>query len=130
MTDPSTPAEPTAHSGSYYERLGGEAALRAIIDDFVDRVFDDMMIGFFFRNASKARIKEFEFQHAAEFLGGPLPYQGRPLRSLHARHPIMAGHFARRLQLLRKVLSDHHVPSDVAAAWVDHNAALRGEITS
>jgi hemoglobin len=112
-----------------FERIGAEPGLRAIIDDFVDRVFDDVLIGFFFRNASKARVKEFEFQHAAEFLGGPSVYRGRPLGELHARHPIMAGHFARRLQILRQVLSAHGVPADIASAWIDHNEALRGEIT-
>jgi hemoglobin len=127
MTD-HTPADAPA-ACSFYDRLGGDAAVRAIIDDFVERVFDDIMIGFFFRNASKPRVKEFEFQHASEFLGGPAPYQGRPLKELHARHPIMGGHFARRLQLLRQVLSDHGVPDDIRTAWVDHNAALRPEIT-
>ena len=129
MTEPnSEAAEPTA-TASYYERIGGEVALRAIISDFIDRVFDDVLIGFFFRNASKSRLNEFEFQHASEFLGGPVQYQGRPLKELHARHPIMGGHFARRLTLLRQVLSDHQVPADIVTAWVDHNAALRREIT-
>jgi hemoglobin len=114
---------------SDYERIGGEPALRAIIDDFVDRTFDDLMIGFFFRKASKARVKEFEFQHASEFLGGPVAYAGRALRSVHAHHPIMAGHFSRRLQLLRQVLAAHGVPPEIAAAWVDHNASLRDEVT-
>jgi hemoglobin len=120
----SLPPEQTA-----YERIGAERGLRAIIDDFIDRVFDDVMIGFFFRNASKSRVKEFEFQHASEFLGGPVGYQGRPLRELHARHPIMGGHFARRLELLRQVLAAHGVPAEIASAWVDHNAALRSEVT-
>jgi hypothetical protein len=35
----------------------------------VDRTFDDMMIGFFFARASRERVKEFEYQHAAAFLG-------------------------------------------------------------
>src|ERR1043165_3929965 len=38
-------------SQSLFEKLGGEARLRAIIDVFIDRVFEDRMIGFFFRKA-------------------------------------------------------------------------------
>lgn len=129
MTEPISEASEPVATPSYYERIGGEAALRAIISDFIDRVFDDVLIGFFFRNASKSRVKEFEFQHASEFLGGPVTYQGRPLKELHARHPIMGGHFSRRLMLLRQVLGDHHVPDDIVTAWVDHNASLRREIT-
>jgi hemoglobin len=121
-------SEEPAFQRTAYDRIGGEAGLRAIIDDFIDRVFDDIMIGFFFRNAAKSRVKEFEFQHACEFLGGPVVYAGRPLRELHARFPIMGGHFSRRLQLLRQVFAAHGVPEDIAAAWVDHNASLRAVV--
>jgi hemoglobin len=116
-------------SGSYFERLGGEPGLRAIIDDFVDRTFDDLMIGFLFQNADRRRVKQFEYQHASQFLGGPDHYAGRSLRQAHAPHPILGGHFSRRLQLLRNVFAAHAVPVDIADAWLAHNLALRGEIT-
>lgn len=109
--------------------MGGESALRAVIDDFVDRVFADIMIGYMFSQADPARIKELEFQHASEFLGGPHRYQGRSLQQAHARHRIMGGQFARRLQLLRQVFAAHGVPEDVQAAFLAHNEALRGQIT-
>jgi len=114
---------------SLYEQLGGESALRAVIDDFVDRVFDDLMIGFFFVSADKARIKQFEFQHASALLGGPAVYAGRPLRQAHAAHPIRGGHFARRMQILRQVLVAHGVPAEVQQRWIDHDTALAGQIT-
>lgn len=113
-----------------YERMGGEPALRAVIDDFVDRVFDDFMIGYLFVNADRARIKELEFQHASEFLGGPHEYQGRSLPAAHARHRIMGGQFARRLQLLRQVFAAHSVPEDVQAAFLAYNESLREQITA
>src|SRR5262245_32543277 len=114
---------------SAYERIGGEAALRAIIDEFVDRIFDDLMIGFFFRNASRERIKEMEFQHAAEHLGGPVVYSGRPIRSAHSAHRIMGGHFERRKKILGDVLIAHRVPDDVREGWIAHTESLRAEVT-
>jgi hemoglobin len=114
---------------SLYEQLGGESTLRAVIDDFVDRVFDDLMIGFFFASADKARIKQFEFQHASALLGGPAVYAGRPLRQAHAAHPIRGGHFARRMQILRQVLAAHGVPPEVQQRWIEHDMALAGQIT-
>jgi truncated hemoglobin YjbI len=113
-----------------FERLGGEAGLRAIVDDFVGRVFGDVMIGFFFRNADQRRIEEFEYQHAAEHLGGPVRYAGRPLRQAHAAHPIMGGQFARRKEILRKTLVDHRAPQDVIDAWLAHTESLRDQITA
>ena len=115
---------------SQFDELGGEASLRAIIDRFVDRVFDDLMIGFFFARTSRARIKEKEYEHAAEFLGGPVTYSGRALDVAHARHPIQGGHFQRRLAILRATLDEARVPPSIRDAWLAHQEALRPLVTA
>ena len=115
---------------SLFEQLGGEPKLRAIIDTFIDRVFDDRMIGFFFRNADAGRIKELEYQLAAAFLGAPIAYQGRPLDKAHGKHPIMGGHFARRRQILKETLEAYAVPDAVKRAWLEHTDSLLPLITS
>ena len=112
-----------------YEQLGGEERLRQIIDTFIDRVFDDRMIGFFFRKVDKRRIKEMEFQLTARFLGADMEYQGRPLDEVHAKHPIMGGQFARRQQILKETLDDCDVPRHIRDAWIEHNEGLRHLIT-
>ena len=112
-----------------YEQLGGEEKLRQIIDSFIDRVFEDRMIGFFFRNADKRRIKEMEFQLTARFLGADIEYQGRPLDEVHAKHPIMGGQFARRLQILSETLEYYEVPKHIRDAWIEHTESLRPLIT-
>jgi truncated hemoglobin YjbI len=113
-----------------FEQLGGEPKLRTIIDTFIDRVFDDRMIGFFFRNADRQRIKDMEYQLTAHFLGAGVEYQGRPLDQVHAKHPIMGGHFARRQQILKETLDLYHVPEPIKEAWLTHTDALRPLITS
>ena len=120
----------TQNNQSFFEMIGGEGPLRAIIDEFVDRVFQDPMIGFFFRNVTQERIKKFEYQHAAEFLGEGTRYQGRPLRVAHAVHPIRGGHFERRKEILRQVLVAHGVAQEVITAWLEHIESLRSQITS
>ena len=114
---------------SLFERLGGEPVLRAVIDEFVDRVFADVMIGFHFRGADPARIKRFEYQFAAGFLGAPGAYEGRPLDVAHAPHPITGGQFHRRLQILREVLAAHGVAPEVVEAWMEHSEEQRPLIT-
>ena len=114
---------------SHFEQLGGEATLRAVVEDFVDRCFDDTMIGFLFQRADRDRIKEFGYQHAAEHLGGPVRYEGRPLDEAHGPHRIFGGQFARRRQILIETLRDHHAPEPVIRAWVEHQDRLRGLIT-
>ena|SRR5436190_1316005 len=112
-----------------FEELGGELALRRIIDRFVDRVFDDVMIGFFFRNANRDRIKEKEYEFAARHLGADVAYTGRALTEAHAPHRIMGGQFMRRLMILKETLDEFGVPPHIAAHWISHTEGLRSAIT-
>ena len=114
---------------SELEDIGGEDALRAIIDEFVDSCFDDLMIGFLFRHAKRERVKRFEFQHAARHLGGSIEYSGRTIRDAHRAHPILGGHFDRRLTLLRQTLDRHGVAESIRDRWIAHHQSLRAEVT-
>ena len=114
---------------SLFEKLGSESGLRAIVNAFIDRVFEDRMIGFFFRNADRARIKEMEYQLAGSFLGADIKYTGRPLGKAHVNHPIMGGHFARRRQILKETLEAYQVAEEIKAAWLHHTDSLRPLIT-
>lgn len=112
-----------------FAALGGEQELRSIVDRFVDRLFDDLMIGFLFRRASRERIKRFEYEHAAAFLGAGVDYTGRALDEVHRPHRIMGGHFDRRKEILRQVLVERDAPLAVREAWLEHTEALRAMIT-
>ena len=115
---------------THFDEIGGEARLTAIIDEFVERVFADTMIGFLFARANKARVKRMEYEHAAAFLGAPVTYSGRPLREAHGKHPILGGHFGRRRQILKTTLEKHGVPPHIRDAWLAHQDALREEVTT
>ena len=113
-----------------FEDLGGEPALRQIVDRFVDRIFDDVMIGFFFRNARRERIKQMEYEFAAQHLGAPIEYTGRPIAEAHRAHPIMGGQFARRFTILKQTLEEAGVPEHVKQHWLAHTEALRPQVTA
>jgi len=112
-----------------FDELGGEPRLRAIIDRFVDRNFDDDMIGFFFRGVSRERLKQKEYEFAAEHLGAPISYTGRPIGEAHGKHPIMGGQFMRRLQILTETLIEFDVPPEVRNHWLEHTKNLRPLVT-
>lgn len=114
---------------SSFEQIGGEHRLRAIIDEFVERVCADTMIGFFFARVDRGRLKQLEYEHAARFLGADIPYTGRELSAAHRRHPILGGHFARRRTILRQTLERHALPADLVEAWLAHQDGLRAEVT-
>lgn len=111
------------------DQIGGLPGLRSIIDTFIDRCFDDFMIGFMFQRAEPGRIKDLEYQHAAVWLGADIEYAGRALGAAHQKHRIMGGQFARRLQILREVLTEAEVPDELIRAWIAHQESLRGQVT-
>lgn len=116
-------------SAVLFDKIGGDK-LRAVIADFYDRVFRDVMIGFMFQGKDKQHLIEREWEFAANFLGAPdVKYTGRPLRTAHANHTIFGGHFERRLQILREAMHDHAVDPDVQRSWIEHTNALRAQIT-
>ena len=114
---------------THWQRLG-EARLRAVVVDFVERVCADDMIGFFFDGVDRSRLAEREFQFAARALGAAIAYEGRPLAVAHGPHRIMGGQFARRLTILRNTLDDHGVAAEIRDAWLAHSEKLRPLITA
>lgn len=111
------------------ERAGGEAGLRALLEDFYGRVFADTMIGFFFRDADRGRLVEKELELALRMLGSARPYTGRPIAAVHAPHRIFGGQFDRRLQILRETLADHDVPEEVRERWITESEEMRALVT-
>jgi hemoglobin len=112
-----------------FDRIGG-AALRAVLTDFYGRVFGDVMIGFLFQGKDRQHLIDREYELTAALLGAPgVTYTGRPMRVAHAQHTIFGGQFERRLQILRETLRDHDVDPEVQKAWIDHQLALRSQIT-
>lgn len=112
-----------------YDKIGPDR-LRAVITDFYDRVFADVMIGFLFFGKDRKRLIDKEFEFTAQLLGGDVRYTGRPMRAAHARVPIMGGHFDRRNKILEETLEDHGVDSEVREIWLRHIQALRAQVTS
>ena len=112
-----------------HELAGGEPALRLVVQDFYDRVFPDVMIGYFFKGQDHARLVELELQFALHLLGANVQYTGRPIGEAHATHRILSGHFNRRLQILKETLRDHDLPQAVQERWIEHTLALRNEVS-
>ena len=123
-------AEPEAERGAALFARIGEQELRAVLTDFYDRVFADVMIGFMFAGKDRAHLIEREYELTAKFLGAPgVVYRGAPMRTAHGKHTIFGGQFERRLQILKETLAAHEVDPEVRRVWIEHTLALRPQIT-
>lgn len=116
-------------SSAMIDAVGGIEGLRPIIEDFVGRMVNDPMIGFFFDAVDPIRLAERELQLSAALLGADVRYEGRPVRVAHAPHRIFGGQFMRRRKLLEEAFERHGAPRAVADALLAHVDRLRPQVT-
>lgn len=110
---------------------GGLDGIERVVRDFYDHVFDDVMIGYMFRNADKERLVAKEVELAARLLGAShVRYTGKPMRRAHAPHRIMGGQFMRRRKILDHALVAAGVDPAVREAWLGHQDSLRALVTA
>lgn len=111
-----------------YEAIGGEPAVRAVLQTLYDQLFVDPIVGFLFEGKDKARLIALQLGFTCRFLGGPQRYEGKPLPEVHAALPLLPGHFDRRHRLLELALERHSVPESPKAAWLRVDESLRGSV--
>jgi hemoglobin len=112
------------------KKAGGPDVIRAVVEDFYDHVFGDVMIGHLFKGSDKKRLIQKETELALMTLGAEVEYTGKSLASAHARFDIRLGMFNRRLVLLREAMARQHLDPEVQQAWLKHSESLRDVIVN
>ena len=99
---------------SLYDRLGGRAAIVAVVDDFVANCAADARINKFFAltAADKNRLATFKgnlVDQICEAAGGPCKYKGKDMKSAHAGMGISNANFDALVEDLTKSLGKFKV---------------------
>ncbi|MFJ2668389.1 group 1 truncated hemoglobin [Nocardia fluminea] len=76
-----------------YERIGGHGALETVIEDLYRRVLADERLSPFFAGSNLTRMKGRQVEFFAALLGGPAPYVGASMRTVHRGRGITVNHF-------------------------------------
>ncbi len=100
----------SAAERSLYERLGGQTAIVAVVDDFVGNVAADPGINGFFANTDIARLKRLLVEQICAASGGPCTYTGRDMKTAHAGMGVQDMHFGALVGDLVKTLNKFKVP--------------------
>jgi hemoglobin len=106
-----------------YERLGGRDAIRAVVDDFYDRLLEDETIAPFFEGADVERLRRTQTDFLCEAAGGPETYDAAPVREAHIDVPFEPAHIQHAVEHLQTSLAAHDVPAEDAEAVVAAVAA-------
>ena len=111
-----------------YDRLGGHDAIRAVVDDFYDRLLADPDLGPFFDDADLDRLRETQTAFLCEAAGGPETYDGPSVREAHLDVPFEPAHIERAVELLYDSLDEFDVEGEEADAVVGAVAQFEAEL--
>jgi hemoglobin len=111
-----------------YERLGEREGIRAVVDDFYDRLLADEEIGPFFEGSNMELLRRTQTDFLCEAAGGPESYDAAPIREAHLHVPFEPHHIERAVELLYESLDAFDVPADDADAVVGAVAEYEQEL--
>ncbi len=121
-------AAPIPIGPSLYTRLGGVDAIRAVVDDFVDRVAADARINAFFRGVDIPNLKRLLTEQICQASGGPCSYSGRSMRVAHTGMGLTDAHFNALVQDLVAALDRFNVPAREKNELLGALGGMKGEI--
>src|SRR5574341_868100 len=95
---------------SLYDRLGGKAALSAVVDQFVANVAADTRINGRFATTDIPKLKGHLVDQVCMASGGPCTYTGRDMKTTHAGMRISTADFNALVEDLVGALTKLQVP--------------------
>jgi len=101
------------HTGSLYERIGGEFAVQAAVDLFYEKVLADPLLSPFFAELDMARQVRKQVAFMKWAFDGPSPYTYRDLTSAHrdvVKRGVGHAHFDAIAKHLRTTLHELEIP--------------------
>ena len=110
---------------SIYERLGGDAAVAALLEGLYVRALSDPLLSPLLENIDLPRLKAHQFAFISQAVGGPHQYTGPSLVKAHARLPIEERHFNAFVAHLHDALQEIGAAEGVTAEIISRVAPLR-----
>lgn len=89
-----------------YEKIGGEAGIASMVDDFYARVLSDPELHPFFKDVPMDRLRRMQREFFGAATGGPVVYNGKPLSHVHQNLGITIDHFRRFTEHLIDTLKE------------------------
>ena len=113
---------------SLYGRLGGQAAIVAVVDEFARRVATDSRINQRFADTDVTKFKALLVEQICEATGGPCTYSGRDMKTSHAGMDITNEEFAWTGEHLAGALDKFNVPEQEKNELLGAIGSMQGDI--
>jgi hemoglobin len=119
-----------ARQKSLYTRLGGKAAIRLVVKDFVDNVAADRRINAQFANANLPRLRRLLVEQICEGSGGPCKYTGKSMKEAHRGMKITSANFNALVEDLQLSLDKFKVPKKEQGELLAILGPMKGDIVT
>ena len=113
-----------------YDRLGGPAAINAVVDRFYEYMLTDSIVKHFFETTDMKKQAERQKQFITLVTGGPNEYQGASMKDAHANLKINQEAFDATWNNLKKALNDFKVPEKELGEVKDIFYSVQGDIVN
>src|ERR1700730_16799527 len=118
-----------AHAGpTLYERIGGEAKLKAVVDEFTNLILEDDRINFTFADSDMSKFKKLIFEQLCEITQGPCKYTGRDMYEGHKKLNLNNAQFNALAEDLYIALDRVHVPYRVQNRLMALRAPMQRDV--
>ena len=117
-----------AKEKSLYDRLGGQPAIVAVVDDFVGNVAADDRINRFFAHTDIPRLKMMLVAQVCQATGGPCTYTGADMKTVHRGMNISDAQFDALVGDLKRSLDKFKVPAKEQGELLGTLGSLRPQI--
>jgi len=103
---------------SLYDQLGGVYGIAPVVDDFVDRLWNDPVLNAnpyvaeARRRFAKASLRFLFTEYLCDKTGGPMVYRGRDMKTAHAGLHISEREWQAMLGDLRESMRKFNVPAE------------------
>jgi hemoglobin len=119
-----------ADEKSLYQRLGGHAAIVAVVDDFTANVGADARINKYFAASDMTRLKAKLVEQIGEATGGPEKYTGKSMKEVHANMGVSDADFNALVEDLVKTLNKFKVPAKEQGELLTILGSLKPDIVT
>ena len=100
-----------AHAGpTLYEQIGGEAKLKATVEEFTNAILADDRINFTFADSDMNKFKKLIYEQFCELTQGPCKYTGRDMYEAHKKLNLNNAQFNALAEDLYIAFDRVHVP--------------------
>lgn len=113
-----------------YQAWGGKAGIRAVMDDFVPRLFADPRTAPFFKNANRENLTTQLTDQLCQEAGGPCVYKGVPMKLAHEELDIRRRDFNALVEILQQAMDAKGIPFAAQNGMLARLAPMHREIVT